>query len=141
VTGTGVEAPFLLAAAHRRELHDGPFRLVRTLEVTRDDGTVLRRTSRRATVGENASRYRVVDRSLDPGAYPVQAVAPRVELWWAGGPALFRLSGDGRVRYDRTDGVSLTGPVGDLTLRDRIAGLLSATDTTVVGRDPTTPSG
>ncbi|PSQ10867.1 hypothetical protein BRC93_07850 [Halobacteriales archaeon QS_5_70_15] len=43
------------------------------------------------------------------------------------------------MRYDRTDGVSLTGPVGDLTLRDRIAGLLSATDTTVVGREPDDP--
>ena len=136
VTGAGVEDPFRLAAAHRRGLSNRTFRLVRTLNVTRVDGTVLRRTARRATVAPNASRYRVVDTAVDTDAYPVRAVAPRIELWWAGGPALFRLSGDGGVRYRRVDGFPLRGPAEDLTLRDRIAGLLSAVDTTVVGREP-----
>jgi hypothetical protein len=139
VTGTGVEDPFRLATAHRRGLSNRTFRLVRTLNVTRPNGTVLRRTARRATVGPNASRYRVVDTSDDTEAYPVRAVAPRVELWWDGGPALFRLSGDGATRYRRIDGVPLSGPAEDLTMRDRIAGLLSAVDTTVVGREPGRP--
>jgi hypothetical protein len=139
VTGAGVEEPFRLAAAHRRGLSNRTFRLVRTLNVTRENGTVLRRTTRRATVAPNAERYRVVDTAVDTDAYPVRAVAPRIELWWAGGPALFRLSGDGEVRYRRVDGFPLRGPAEDLTLRDRIAGLLSAVDTTVVGREPGEP--
>jgi hypothetical protein len=140
VTGTGVEEPFRLAAAHRRGLSNRTFRLVRTLNVTRENGTVLRRTTRRATVAPNASRYRVVDTAVDTDAYPVRAVAPRIELWWAGGPALFRLSGADEVRYRRIDDFPFRGPVEDLALRDRIAGLLSSVDTTVVGREPGDPA-
>lgn len=140
VTGRGVEDPFALAAAHRRGLSERPFRLVRTLRITGSNGTLLRRTTRRATVGPNASRYRVVDTAVDTDAYPVRAVAPRIELWWAGGPALFRLSGNGTVRYRRVDSVPPTGPAEDLTMWDRIAGLLSSVDTSVVGREPGEPA-
>lgn len=136
VTGRGVGDPFALATAHRRGLHERPFRLVRTLRVARPNGTLLRRTTRRATVGPNASRYRVVDTAVDTDAYPVRAVAPRIDLWWSGSPALFRLSDDGEIRYRRVDGVPPTGPAEDLTMRDRIAGLLSSVDTAVVGREP-----
>ena len=139
VTGTGVEDPFALAAAHRRGLQERPFRLVRTMNVTRPNGTVLRRTTRRVTVGPNASRYRLVDTARETDAYPVRAVPQRVDLWWVGGRALFRLSDDGEVRYRRVEDVPPTDPVGDLTLRDRIAGLLSATDPEVVGREPGDP--
>jgi len=136
VTGTGVEDPFALAAAHRDGLRERPFRLVRSLRIARADGTILRRTTRRATVAPNASRYRVVDTAVDAEVYPVRSIAPRIELWWAGGPALFRFSGDGSVRYRRVDDVPSTGPAEDLTMRDRIAGLLSSVDTAVVGREP-----
>lgn len=139
VTGAGVEDPVALAAAHRRGLLERPYRLDRTLSVARPDGTLLRRTTRRAAVGPNASRYRLVDTVRETDAYPVSAVPPRVELWWADGRALIRLSGDGEVRYRRVDGVGPTEPVGDLTLRDRIAGLLTTTETTVVGREPGDP--
>lgn len=136
VTVRGVEDPFALAGAHRQALSERSFRLVRTLTVTGADGTLLRLRARRATVAAGASRYLVVDTAVDTGAYPVRAVAPRIEVWWAGGPALFRLSGDGEPRYRRAADVPPTGPAGDLTLRDRIAGLLSAADTAVVGREP-----
>jgi hypothetical protein len=139
VTGTGVEEPFRLATAHRRGLSNRSFRLVRTLNVTHSNGTLLRRTTRRATVGPNASRYRVVDTAVGADAYPVRAVAPRIDLWWAGGPALFRLSGDGETRYRRVDDSPFRGPADDLTLRGRIAGLLSSVDTVVVGREPGEP--
>lgn len=135
VTGTGVVDPFALATTHRRTLRDRSFRLVRTLNLTRQNGTLVRRTTRRATVAPNASRLHVVY----TGSYPIRAVAPRIELWWAGGPALFRLSGDGDVQYRRADDVALAGLVGELTLEDRIAGLLSVTDTRVVGREPDDP--
>lgn len=76
-------------------------------------------------------------RATTPGLRTEAELAPGVT--GTGVEAPFRLSGDGETRYRRVDDSPFRGPADDLTLRGRIAGLLSSVETAVVGREPGEP--
>lgn len=130
----GVTDPFALADAHAASLAEGSFALTRMLTITREgDGTRLRTVTRHVRVGAGGLPYSYTEESSGDPSYPVQSVAPRVDLWFGGGAAYFRVV-DGEVTYERDLDVSGTGPLSDLALRDRLVGLLARADVRAVGR-------
>jgi hypothetical protein len=135
LTTGGVTDAFALARAHRNSLRSEPYILTRTLTIDRvTDGTRLRHTSRRVHVGTGGVPYSYTENGSNDPAYPVRSVVPRLDLWFDGGVAYFRLVEDGGVEYQRDLDVAGTGPLSDLTLRDRLVGLISSADLRVVGR-------
>ncbi|WP_255148727.1 hypothetical protein [Halorarius halobius] len=126
LTADGVADPFALANAHRRVLANQSYTVHSETRLVGPNGT-LRTVDRVLRVSAGGGRYLLVERSDSAPAYPVQSVAARLELWYAGGPALFRV-GEQNVSYRRGTTVTLGGPVGDITGHDRLAGLYGGVD-------------
>jgi len=110
-----------------------PYRVLTNVTVVREDGTVLYAQRTSLHVGADGRRYEFTSRTETNDAYPVTAFAPRLDLWYDGSVATFRIERNGSVDYDRSPS-SGTGPVTDLTGHDRLAGLASNADLRVVGR-------
>lgn len=125
VGADGIE-PFTLAGAHRQALRNTSYTRVRTLAVVDDEGTLTASTARLA-VDRGGTPYHLVRTSTGAERYPVSSVAPRVEIWFASPPALFRI-GATNVTYRRGSGTRLAGPVSDVSGHDRIAALLYGFD-------------
>jgi hypothetical protein len=134
LTRGGVSDPFAFAAGHDEALTDGPYRVVTDVRLLRADGGTL--YSRRTTlhVGSDGRRYRYTSRTVTDETYPVTAFAPRLALWYDGETATFRVVRNDSVQYERDPAPTGTGPVGDLSGQDRLAGLASSVDLRVTDR-------
>lgn len=126
LTDEGVVDAFALAGAHRRALANRSYTVTSRMRLVGPNGT-LRSVHRVDRVAAGGQRYHVVERSTSAARYPVQSAAARAEIWFAGGPALFRV-GSTNVSYRVGTTVSLGGPIGDPTGHDRLAGLYGGVD-------------
>lgn len=123
----GVVDPFELAGAHAGVLTNRSYTRVTHTTIEGSTGT-LRVTHREVAVAAGAQRYHLVETSESAADYPVDAVAPRLEVWYDGGPALFRVGVVPNVTYRVGTTGSLSGPLNDLPGHDRLLGLYGTVD-------------
>lgn len=123
----GVADPVALAGAHARALTNRSYTRVTHTTIEGRNGS-LRVTRREVAVSPGGHRYHLVETSESSPAYPVDAVAPRLEVWYDGGPGLFRVGVEPNVTYRVGTTGSLNGPLGDLTGHDRLLGLYGTVD-------------
>lgn len=122
--GVGVNESFALAAAHRRALAPAGFTRVTSLTVSDEDG-VLRDVSRRLSVAPGGRPYLLVVRSRSRQGFPVEALAPRIDVYYEDPRALVRLVDDGNVSYFKPPRPRTDGPVNDRPGDARLTGLLA----------------
>lgn len=137
LTRDGVVDPFALAAAHREALSTQSYTVVTNTTIHGPNGT-LRTVDRTVAVAAGGTPYHLVETSESDSSYPVTAVAGRVEIWFAGRPALFRV-GTENVSYREGTTASLGGPVGDTTGHDRLVGYYGSVERWAVRELPDGP--
>lgn len=129
--GVDVNESFALAAAHRRALAQAGFTRVTSLTVGDGDG-VLREVDRRLTVAPDGRPYLLVVRSRSREGFPVQALAPQIQVYYEAPRALVRLEDGGTVSYFKPPRPRTDGPVNDRPGDARLVGLLATFDETAV---------
>lgn len=127
LTERGVTDPFALADAHRTALANETYTKTSRTRLVGSNGT-LRVVERTVAVDAGGRRYHLVETSDSSPAYPVQSLTPRLEIWYADGPALFRLGTGENASYRVGMTSSLEGPVGDISGHDRLVGLYGTVD-------------
>jgi hypothetical protein len=133
LTAGGVADPFRFADGHRDAIGDGPYRVRTNVTLVDADGTTLYVQRTRLHVGADGERYVYTSRTGTDESYPVTAFASRLDLWYDGAVATFRIERPDGVEYERVPATG-TGPVTDLTGHDRLVGLVSNADLRLVGR-------
>jgi hypothetical protein len=127
LTTAGVTDPFALADAHHDELANRSFTRITHTTLAGPNGT-LRVTHEVLRVAAGGRAYHLTATSESAESYPVSAFAPHLELWYADGPALFRVGEGEHVSYRVGTTGTLDGPVGDISGRDRLVGLYGTVD-------------
>lgn len=134
LTRDGVGDPFALAGAHRNALSNQSYTVVATTTLVGADGG-LRTVDRTMAVAAGGTPYHLVETSESDPSYPVTGIAGRLEIWFAGRPALFRV-GTENVSYRKGTMARLAGPVGDTTGHDRLVGYYGSVDRWTVREHP-----
>ncbi len=134
LTAGGVSDPFAFAAGHAEALAGDPYRVVTDVRVVAERGGTLYSQRTTLHVGAEGRRYRYTSRTVTADTYPVSAFAPRLSLWYDGETATFRVDRNDTVEYARDPAPTGTGPVGDLSGADRLAGLASSVDLRLADR-------
>lgn len=124
---SGVFDPFALAGAHRSALANRSYTKTTRATLSGPNGT-LRSVTREMRVAAGGRRYHLVETSASDPAYPVRSFAPRLEIWYDDGPALFRVGTGENVTYRVGMTGTLGGPVGDISGHDRLVGLYGTVD-------------
>lgn len=140
LTEQSVTDPFTLADAHRTALANASYTRTTHVQLSGSNGT-LRAVDQSIAVAAGGSRYHLVETSESAPSYPVSSITPRLEIWYADGPALFRIGEGENVSYRVGMTGTLEGPVGDISGHDRLVGLYGTVDRwsvqQVVSRDGT----
>jgi hypothetical protein len=121
----GLSDVFLAADAHRQAFSNRSFVVVDRL-VVRGDARTLRRDRRELRVAPGGLPYRYTVTSESGSAYPVRAVAPRIEVWYDGTETLFRVSNRANVSYQHVPAPESSSPVADVTNHHRLLVLYDA---------------
>lgn len=127
LTERGVTDPFALAGAHRSELANVSYTKTTRTRLSGPNGT-LRAVDRSIVVAPGTDRYHLVETSESTPSYPVDSITPRLEIWYADAPALFRVGEGENASYRVGMSGSFDGPVGDVPDHDRLVGLYGTVD-------------
>ncbi|WP_435197119.1 hypothetical protein [Natronomonas sp. EA1] len=121
LTTAGVTDPFVLAGSHRSHLRNSSYTRIETMRIEAGN-TTLREWRRVTRVAPSGRPYHVVEVSESHPSYPVSAANAHLEIWFDGGPALFRV-GEEQVDYRVGTTGDFGGPLPDVTGHDRLAAL------------------
>lgn len=133
LTEAAVVDPFALAGAHRDALGNRSFTVLSSRTI-RDGNETLRRVERTVEVAPGKTPYYLMQTAESAPAYPVGSATDRVELWFGGVRAVYRVgSEDPRYRVDST--ASIGGPVSDITAHDRLVTVYGGLNWRVTARD------
>lgn len=127
LTTEGVTDPFALADAHQTRLVNQSYTRITHTTLAGPNGT-LRVTHEVLRVATGGRTYHLTASSESDESYPVSAFAPQLEIWYADGPALFRVGEGETVSYRVGTTGTLGGPVGDISGEDRLVGLYGTVD-------------
>jgi hypothetical protein len=133
LTEAGVLDPFALAGSHRTAIGNQSFTVERSRAI-RDGNETLRSVSQTVQVAPGKTPYRLVRTAASAPEYPVGSATDRVELWFDGTQAVYRIgSDDPAYRVDGTP--SIGGPVSDITAHDRLVTVYAGLNWRVTARD------